>query len=125
MKKVLTSFFLYLVPIVFLTMSCHKEGIGGKSSVDGIVNHHSKPIPNAVVYIKYGATDFPGTNVNAYDDHTTADANARYEYYNLRMGNYYLYAVGYDNSIFQTVSGGVAVKLNYDKSYTTDVPVTE
>jgi len=117
--------YVSLILLSLLFYSCHKEGIGGKSSLDGTVYHHSKPIPNAIVYIKYGATDFPGTNVSSYDDHTTADASAKYQFDNLRKGNYYLYGVGYDDAIFATVSGGVAIKLKYNKSASTDVPVTE
>ena len=116
---------LLVVSVSFIFTACHKEGIGGKSSVSGGVFHHEKPIPNAVVYIKYGATDFPGADVTTYDDHTTADANANYEFHNLRMGNYYLYGVGWDNSISSTVTGGISVKLKYNKSYSTDVPVVE
>jgi len=35
-------------------------GIGGKSTITGHVTHHGTPIPNAVVYIKYGTSAFPG-----------------------------------------------------------------
>jgi hypothetical protein len=125
MKNISKQIFVLVLPLLFIATACHKEGIGGKSSLSGIVNHHEKPIPNSIVYIKYGATDFPGTNVNTYDDHTTADANAKYEFKNLRMGNYYLYGVGWDNSISSTVTGGVGIKLKYNKSYTLDVPVIE
>ncbi len=113
-----------IVLIVFIS-SCHKEGTGGKSAVNGLVKHHDKPIPNAIVYIKYGATEFPGTNITAYDDHVTGDANSAYAFKNLRKGNYYLYGVGWDSGIMQQVSGGLAIKLKYNKSETTDVPVTE
>jgi hypothetical protein len=105
--------------------SCRKEGTGGKSSVSGSVKHHSKLIPNAVVYIKYGATEFPGSNVALYDASVTADANAHYEFKDLRKGDYYLYGVGYDNTIMEIVSGGVGAKLKYNKETTADVPVTE
>ena len=105
--------------------SCHKEGIGGKSSVSGLVKHHSAPIPNCVVYIKYGTTSFPGTNVANYDEHVTADGNAHYQIKDLRRGDYYLYGVGYDASIMGTVSGGIAVTLKYNQEFDSDVPVTE
>ena len=125
MKKIAKQLILLVLPASLIFTACHKEGIGGRSSVSGGVFHHSKPIPNAIVYIKYGATDFPGTDITTYDNHTTADANAQYQFNDLRMGNYYLYGVGWDNSISSTVTGGVAVKLKYNKSYSTDVPVTE
>ena len=110
---------------VLSVSSCYKEGIGGKSTVSGVVAHHGKPIPNSIVYIKYGATDFPGTDVTLFDDHTTSDGNAHYEFHNLRKGNYFLYGVGFDNGISQTVNGGVGIKLKYNKSISQDVTVTE
>lgn len=105
--------------------SCYKEGNGGKSSVNGYVAHHSHPIPNAIVYIKYGAVEFPGTDVAKYNASVTADGSAHYEIKDLRKGDYYLYAVGYDNSIMETVTGGIGVKLKYNKVTSADIPVTE
>lgn len=128
MKLFLTSKIILLSAAVILSMtisSCHKEGTGGKSSVSGSVKHHSALIPNSVVYIKYGAKEFPGTNTSLYDASVTADANAHYEFKNLRKGDYYLYGVGYDNTIMETVTGGIAVTLKYNKESSTDVPVTE
>src|SRR4051812_43626512 len=94
--KFITASFIIIASLAL--PSCHKEGTGGKSSVSGSVKHHSMPIPNCVVYIKYGTKDFPGTNTGLYDASVTADANAHYEFKNLRKGDYYLYGVGYDNS---------------------------
>ena len=119
------TFVLCLIIILTTCSGCRKEGTGGKSSVSGSVFHHSQPIANAIVYIKYGAKEFPGADVSVYDDHTTVDANAKYEFSNLRKGDYFLYGVGYDNAIFLPVTGGIPVKLKYNKSESTDVPVTE
>jgi hypothetical protein len=117
---------LIVSAIMALTFtSCHKEGTGGHSSVNGNVKHHSKLIPNAVVYIKYGATEFPGTDVGLYDDHVTSDTNAHYEFTGLRKGDYYLYGVGWDAAGPFEVKGGVGIKLKYNKASTNDVPVTE
>jgi hypothetical protein len=115
---------LCLLSISLLLTSCHKEGAGGKASITGSVKHHSAVIPNAVVYIKYGATEFPGTTLSEYDDQVTADANGHYEFTSLYKGNYYLYGVGYDPS-FGLVTGGISVDLNKNRSYSVDVPVTE
>ena len=108
-----------------ISTACHKEGIGGKGSIVGTVNHHIKPIPNTVVYIKYGASNFPGTDVSLYDDHSTADASAHYEFHNLRKGDYYLYGVGLDHSINETVTGGIGITIKNKEDATLDVPVTE
>ena len=115
-----------LAAVALLTVtSCHKEGTGGKSSIKGVVKHHEKPIPNCVVYIKYGTEDFPGTDVSKYDASTTADGSANYSFKDLRKGDYYLYGVGYDTDISEIVTGGVGVKLKYNKETNINVPVTE
>lgn len=122
-KKLIFTSLLVLTSLSFY--SCRKEGTGGKSSVNGNVYHHSTPIPNAIVYIKYGATEFPGIDVTVYDSYVTADANAHFEFKDLRKGDYFLYGVGYDNNIFENVKGGVGIKLKYNKALTTNIPVTE
>ena len=118
---------LMLLSVIILSSvtACHKEGIGGKSSITGKVVHHDHVIPHAVVYIKYGATEFPGVDVTLYDAHSSSDANAHYEFHNLRKGVYYLYGVGFDNTISSPVNGGGSVKLKYNKSVESDVAVTE
>ena len=123
MKKLLFC----LLPFAFcFVLSCHKEGPGGKATIKGTVKHHSISIPNALVYIKYGATESPGSNVTYYDASANADANANYEFNDLRKGNYYLFAVGFDSSIVKTVTGGVPTEIK-SKTETVEmnVPVTE
>lgn len=118
---------LILTSIVAITMlSCSKEGPGGKAAIHGTVKHHSAPIPGAVVYIKYGATESPGTDITYYDASVTADANAHYEFPDLKKGDYYLFGVGFDSAIVQTVIGGIPVEIKTKtETVTADVPVTE
>ena len=126
MKTILRiSNVLLAIAVVFTIVSCHKEGTGGRSNVSGYAKHHDKPIPDCIIYIKYGAKDFPGTDISKYDASVTADANAYYEFKDLRKGDYYLYGVGYDDGIMEAVTGGIAIKLKYNKNMTTNVPVTE
>lgn len=126
MKKMNKSILMILTMITFTVLTaCHKEGTGGKSSISGNVKHHDEIIPNATVYIKYGATELPGTSPSSYDASTAADANGHYEFKNLRKGDYFLYGVGFDTDHMETVTGGISVKLKYNKETTTDVPVTE
>lgn len=108
-----------------IAVACKKEGTGGKSSVSGAVKHHTELIPNAIVYIKYDAKEFPGANVSIYDASSPADANAHYEFKELQKGDYYLYAVGYDSTEQVQVTGGIGVKLKRNEAKVTDVPVTE
>lgn len=110
---------------ILLTFSCKKAGPGGNSGVSGAVKHHSQPIPNAVVYIKYGATEFPGTDVSKYDASAPADGSANYKFSGLEKGNYYLYGFGYDSTIQQNVSGGIGITLKKNQTLSSDVPVTE
>jgi len=111
--------------LIVAVVSCHKEGTGGKSGVSGTVKHHTTPIAGCIVYIKYGATEFPGTDVSKYDDHTTSDAAAHYEFKDLQKGDYYLYGVGYDAAGPYPVTGGIGIKLKRNQALSSDVPVTE
>ena len=124
MKK-MKKLSVFLLLSVFAIASCKKEGTGGKSSVSGAVKHHSQIIPNAVVYIKYGATEFPGSDVSVYDASTVATTSAKYEFKELQKGDYYLYSVGYDSAISLPVKGGFGVVLKKNEAKTADVPVTE
>jgi len=128
MMKTVRSYTIILFAIALtcmLNFSCTKEGTGGKSTVSGYVMHHSQRIPNSIVYIKYGATEFPGTNPTDYSAYAETGGDAHYVFKNLRDGDYYLYGVGYDKTISMQVSGGVAVKLKYNKTTKSDIPVTE
>lgn len=127
MKTILKHSVIFCISVLLLfsASSCKKEGTGGKSSVSGNVKHHTMIIPNAEVYIKYGATEFPGTDVSKYDNHITSDTNAHYEFKDLQKGHYYLYGVGWDVSGSNAVTGGISITLKYNKSSTVDIPVTE
>jgi hypothetical protein len=121
MKKIIYSLLLYSALI-----SCGKEGLGGKATIKGTVKHHSTPIPKAVVYIRYGTKDFPGSNVTHYDASVTANANAEYEFTNLKKGDYYLFGVGFDSSIVKNVVGGIPIEIkNKTETVSMDVPVAE
>ena len=122
MKKV---FPFYLAGAILL-VSCGKEGPGGKGAIHGMVKHHSAAIPGAVVYIKYGATESPGSNVTYYDASVTADAQANYQFPDLKRGDYYLFAVGFDSTIAQPVFGGIPVEIKTKtETAEADVPVVE
>lgn len=128
MKKLLTIGLL--ATTIFWTTSCKKNGTGGESEIAVWVKHHSNLIPGATVYIKYGAKEFPGADVSKYDESkvtgTTGHSNGHTHFEGLLKGNYYLYAVGYDSTISQTVTGGLYVKIKKNHEHIeTDIPVTE
>ena len=127
MKNILKHIPIFCLTIILLFSfgSCKKEGTGGKSSVSGNVKHHQELIPNAIVYIKYGATEFPGADVSVYDDKVTSDVNANFEFKDLQKGDYYLYGIGYDFTGSYSVVGGIGVALKRNQSTINDIPVTE
>lgn len=105
--------------------SCKPEGLGGNSEIALFVKHHSAIIPNSAVYIKYGASESPGTAASDYDDVATTDANGHAHFHDLVKGDYYLFGVGYDSSISSVVTGGVPVKLKNGEEKEITVAVTE
>jgi hypothetical protein len=122
MKKILL--FLSVLTLI----SCKKNSTGGQATISCTVLHHTRVIPNATVYIKYGAKEFPGKDPSAYSDHKQADANGHVDFTGLRYGDYYLYGVGYDSSILLPVTGGDHLNIKWSerkKTFDFVVPVTE
>jgi hypothetical protein len=124
MKNSFKICFVFAGMLLFFN-ACKKEGVGGKSSVKGYAQHHGAPIPNCKIYIKYGATDFPGTNLSDYDATVTANTRAYYEFPDLRKGNYYLYGVGYDSAFAQIVVGGIGIKLRNKENLEKNIAISE
>ena len=124
MKKEILLTAVIGVGLIF--SACTQEGIGGEASIKGHVKHHDEPIPNAKVYIKYGANELPGTQASDYDDEIQASSGDGYfEFKNLERGSYYLYSIGYDSMIFDSVFGGISVQLKRGEDFDTAIPVTE
>lgn len=129
MKHILILFSGILVLTVSFS-ACNKAGLGGEASILAFPKHHDDPIPNATIYIKYDAKEFPGTDVSVYDDadvasvHPGEDPHVHFD--NLNKGNYYLYGIGFDSSINQIVTGGIPLEIT-EKSGEVEivVPVTE
>jgi hypothetical protein len=114
-----TKIKILTLAVILTITACKKNGTGGKETIKGVVAHHSRAIPNSKVYIKYNATEFPGSTISNYDDKVIANSEAAYEIKNLRPGEYYLYAVGVDPSSVEPVFGGVPVVIrNSDKNAT-------
>lgn len=109
-RKIIQNTIVLLV-VLFQCHSCKKEGLGGKATITGFIKHHSLAIPNAMLYIKYGVNELPGTDPSNYDASTNADANAKFEFKDLRKGKYYLFSIGYDSAIFQLVRGGMPIEI--------------
>jgi hypothetical protein len=132
MKKFTTSLMLCLSLVYFL--SCKKAGLGGDNSVVAYPQHHGKPIfshsiPNYrdTVYVKFNATELPGTRPQDFDKTFVGELGEEHVHlHGLQKGKYFLYAVGWDTTINQRVSGGTAFELKQLTAETiVDVPVTE
>ena len=115
-----------LIFVIALFFGCKKNQIGGKAVLKGIVAHHGVPIPNAYVYIKYNALEFPGDDYTLYDTYVIANNEGNFTV-NLYKGKYYVFAKGYDLNIPAPylVSGGLSVNIRNREKLTKDIPVTE
>jgi len=115
---------VFLCLFVLSVVSCKKNALGGKCTVQGRVMHHSKLIANARVFIKFNAKEFPGNDTTKYDAKVVADLSGNYNF-NCYQGNYFLYAYGYDDQLRLPVFGGTSVKVRTNEIVSTDLAVFE
>lgn len=125
MKYIITLLIAFSLSLFFI--GCKKNELGGNCVIQGKVTHHSKAIAEATVYVKMGATEFPGDDISKYDFEVTADASGNFKVESLYRGEYYLYSVGKDFTVPAPwlVKGGIPVQLRYNERKTVDLPVTE
>lgn len=131
--KSIIKFFICI--IIFTSFgSCTKPGTGGSTTVVCYLKHHIMLIANDsiqpnVVYVKFGAKDLPADPTNDYDVKFTGQPGKDHVHAeNLKPGQYYFYAVGFDTSISQVVKGGLSVKIkggDKGKEIDLNIPVTE
>jgi hypothetical protein len=117
----------FLPCIIFLAFcfSCKKNQLGGKSKVSGKVTHHERIVPNATVYIKFNATEFPGADSSRYDAKVMADSHGEYSF-RCYKGDYYLFGTGIDlQSSPLYVHGGVPVHVRNNEEVENDIAVSE
>jgi hypothetical protein len=119
------SLFIFFIAVVFT--NCKKNDLGGSSVVYGKVSHHSKLIPGATVFIKFGTKDFPGGDTSIYNSKVKCDAMGNFRIDNFYQGDYYLFAVGKDSGIPYPyiVKGGISVTLRDSETLARDIAVTE
>jgi hypothetical protein len=126
MKKIIA---LTIIAVSVIIISCKKNNTGGDCEVAAFPQHHGKSIYGATVYVKFGAKDLPANPTTNYDLKVDGEPDEEHVHIkNLRYGHYFLYAVGYDSSIAQTVTGGLALKIKWKerkKEIDVNVPVTE
>jgi hypothetical protein len=121
--------YIVLLICALTIFSCKKNQLGGKSNIKAKVLHHDQAIPNARVYIKFGATEFPGADVSVYNTYIDADHNGNFLIEHIYHGDYYFYAVGVDPTLpagSNVVKGGTHLKVKMLKEHTGFVvPVVE
>lgn len=101
-------------------------GKGGNATLSIVAQHHTvtKNITTCKMYIKYNAQDAPAY----YDDSVQcniADSEAVGIFSGLKTGNYYIYGLGYDTSVKQTVKGGMPYTISSETNQTINLAVTE
>ncbi len=124
-----------LAGLMLAIASCSKDGdkvancrTCGDMKIIVDLKHHNSLIDTGMVYIKYNTTEASGE----YDDSARLIKNtsdyATATFYQKRVGNYYIFAKGYDKKIHSDVAGGIPVRISYDydnTGYKTTIPVTE
>ena len=111
--------YLFVLPgLAFFFAACDKTpdtpagGVKGKIVLTATVQHHHWAVPSLSVYLKYNATDFPGTNSALYNVSATTDQGGAVQFKELTFGNYYLYAHGWDPVFGDTVYGHMPVLID-------------
>lgn len=110
MKKITfkkSSLLLCFAFATLFSLSCKKAGLGGSATIVAFPKHHGAPIYGATVYVKFNAKDFPGSSISSYDATFVGEPDEDHVHLKeLKKGDYYFYAVGYDSSISEMVYGG-------------------
>jgi hypothetical protein len=136
MKKIFVYVAL-LIPLISFFLSCTKKsscnaGTGGSLTIVAYPQHHGKPIYSHgnyrdTIFVKFNASDFPGTSPSSYDAHFIGDSGTNFVNLNgLQCGNYYIYGVALDSSGPYRVTGGIPYSTTQTSgTLNLDVPVTE
>lgn len=104
---------------------------GGTKSIIARLEHHTMNIPNQIanpdtVWVKFNASNWSDAPNNFSVRYIGVSGEDHINLTNLKCGNYFLYAVGYDTSISSPVFGGINVTLlTSDSVVTKAIPVTE
>lgn len=119
---------LFLFSLLIFS-SCKKEGTGGEATIVAFPKHHEKTIKGATVYVKFGTKEFSGKNASDYDLTVTGEPEEDHVHIEeLKWGDYYLYASGYDSSIARVVTGGVPITIKRSEKkeeIVVQIPVSE
>jgi len=102
-----------------ITSSCKKDADVSKNkivpapiSLEVHAVHHSWDVPGINVYLKKNATEFPGKDSSLYEYQGKTDGYGKYTFEHLYLGNYYLYATGFDSLWGANVTSSFPINLN-------------
>ena len=113
--------------------SCtYTAGEGGQVTIVAFPKHHGMFIVSDSLYrdsafVKFNATNSPGTSASAYDMIVAGKAGEDHVHIEgLKRGKYFIFMTGYDSSISQRVTGGIPYEISQKSGeIDLDVPVTE
>ncbi|MEW6468098.1 MAG: hypothetical protein AB1458_04200 [Bacteroidota bacterium] len=126
----------FIPALILFAVSCKKDDPGkggglvqGDAIVTAQVMHHFRALPNIKVYIKKGATSFPGRDSTLYDSYQVSDPGGFVRFDKLANGAYYFYAEGFDEGVWMEVWGYVPFNIDNRpgevKEYDVTIPVSE
>lgn len=126
--KTIVFVLTFYTSTLFFT-SCKKNDTGGDASLIIHTAHHNSDVKGATVYVKFDARELPPDITSNYDLKVTAGPDEdSLHIMDLRYGNYFLYAVGYDSTISQSVIGGVSVEISWkerDEEIEIHIPLSD
>ena len=91
-------------------MGCKKEeSIGGTGEIKGQSFYNGKATKTSNIYNKYGSQTSPGSDVSKYDSSIIGDSDRKFNFKELKSGDYYIHVVIMENG--QIFTGGEHVAL--------------
>jgi hypothetical protein len=108
------TFVLVTVILIVTFVSCEKNTTGGRATIIAIPTFSGTSVFGATAYVYFGSTDEPLYSGSDYDLKVAGSGIAesiRIE--NMRPGEYYIYAVGFDSLTNKTLAGGLGVEIKW------------
>jgi hypothetical protein len=129
MKNTLVLPLFFALPLFI--GSCCKEGTNGHATIVVFPVHGSTTVNNHLnypdtVYVKFNASDLPGTAPADYDAYFVGEGHEDHVHCeNLKCGDYYFYVTGFDTVANTRVVGGTHVKIRHsDRKEEADLQVS-
>lgn len=99
--------------VIFLCSGCTKNNLDRRSHICFTTQHHDLIIPNITIYVKYGATEYPGYEpLDQFHKVLTSDENGRVCMQDIPLGSHWFMAIGYDELIREQVIGNIPLRFD-------------